>query len=1132
VDSGGNVVIAGAYAIQNRTRDLIERKGPSSSWILQSADPCIVPGVSTPVTQSTITDIAINWNDDVYVLVNCTYGEAGSKNFLRKYNSNLSLSPEYLGNASQLLDPPGIEDAKPRAMAIGTEDQVVVLFDEFIPNTGFKTWLARYDYSGALDANFGTSGFTSLDAFPVSTIALGLDIAPMDVIQLLVGTQTSGPPKYAIAQFSTAGQLETQFGDFDNSNEYIDDGFVIVFPPDTHVNVERVATDDEDRIVVLASFSDGYYDNHILFRLTKNGSHDQGFGSRTLNGDSYVLVEVTGGYVSERVDLEIDSQDRMLVMLSGSFGFELEDPSVNFVERYLDDGSIDEDFGTNGRINLSPSQESDALPVLFLTDLSLDTGGGFLVAGFIPIPGFFEYFGLGLQVHKFDESGELDSPFGNVDDGITEIETGMRFGLDFCGILPDCELLITNDVRIVSDYAEGYTIAYSGITQGIESGLPSTGLLRLTSDGEIDEEFACVAVEESGCVQDDFLEFFSSLDSSLSKVDNHHLLYGFIFTDIVPDFTGIVPDGSATNAGILISGTFAPGIIGSSTVVSLLLRIKMDGTFDRSFSQSARINGGNFVLNSPEVEPPDSVTEQCYNQAMFRNIDPSDSITALIVGDICGLESSDGASALLAFLKSGDVDEKFGPGGGVFISPVDSDSVFSNLITQLEQTKNGKLLVLRGAEPTSGFFGLVLKLASTGELGSAPDLRDSVVSISRYHLRKPVTFGLMRGSETSTASVAVTESATVGVAINSYSVKLSNKTGVFSGNADSSFSISPSLPAGLSFDTSTARISGVPTVPLATQTFTITGELITQTDYFAYTDIATVAYTLTVNAAATPPSPPAPPAPPSPPAPPAPPAPTPPAPVVVYVPPKPVPYLRTISAPQLKLKENKLVCSAGTYQTGNTLEGVIQPSSITPFTPISFLFNLLVGGITQTSLSITAASSSASWDVSKVPAGSVVSCSVTVSAGAITNTDKSSDNTSGLSNALSAQSKSIAIANSDYSAAVSANIKAYQKALVDNRIKWRSDTEKIRTDYYTERDRIKSLPSTKTTRAQASAALKAYTASLKKSAADYKASGPAALAAKDVADKAALTAREAAIAKANAAYGTAIEAIGYGVLIP
>jgi hypothetical protein len=115
---------------------------------------------------------------------------------------------------------------------------------------------------------------------------------------------------------------------------------------------------------------------------------------------------------------------------------------------------------------------------------------------------------------------------------------------------------------------------------------------------------------------------------------------------------------------------------------------------------------------------------------------------------------------------------------------------------------------------------------------------------------------------------------------------------------------------------------------------------------------------------------------------------------------------------------------------------------------------------------------------------------------------------------------------------VSANSKAYQKALVDNRIKWRSDTEKIRADYVTERDRIKLLPSSKATRAMTSAALESYTSAQRISAADYKASKPAALAARDAANKVALDAKSTTIAKANATYGTFIESIGYGVLIP
>jgi len=256
------------------------------------------------------------------------------------------------------------------------------------------------------------------------------------------------------------------------------------------------------------------------------------------------------------------------------------------------------------------------------------------------------------------------------------------------------------------------------------------------------------------------------------------------------------------------------------------------------------------------------------------------------------------------------------------------------------------------------------------------------------------------------------------------------------------------------------------------------------------------------------------------------------APVVVYVAPTPVPYLKTLTTPKLNLKDGKLICTPGTYNAGYTLDGVVQGSGTTLFTPSTFTYNLLINGIAQTALAVTNAVSTASWNLLTAPGGAMISCSVTVSANGVTNTDKSTDNTSAVSSALSAQALAIAEANTDYSISQSVNLKAYQKALADNRAKWRSDIEKIRTDYYAERDRIKSLPSTRVTRALASAALKAYTAAQKKSAADYRASQPAALAERDAANKAALDAKTAATAKANAAYGTFIESIGYGVLIP
>jgi hypothetical protein len=336
---------------------------------------------------------------------------------------------------------------------------------------------------------------------------------------------------------------------------------------------------------------------------------------------------------------------------------------------------------------------------------------------------------------------------------------------------------------------------------------------------------------------------------------------------------------------------------------------------------------------------------------------------------------------------------------------------------------------------------------------------------------------------------------TVGTSITSYAI-------TSTGGAIASYAIAPALSNGtLTFDTTTGLLSGTPNTAASAATYTITATNTTNT--------ATQTFSLTVSA---------------------------PTPVVVYVPPTPVPYLRTLTTPKINLKDGKLVCTPGTYNAGYTLDGVVQGSATALFTPSTFTYNLLINGITQISLSVTSPAATATWTLSTSTSGSLLSCSVTVSANGVTNTDKSTDNTSAVSAALSTQATSVATANTDYSASQSANSKAYQKALVDNRANWRTEIAAIRTNYFDTVARINTQPKSAATNkkmiADKSTALKVMIAAQKKSAADYRASQPAAAAARDAANKAALDAKTASIAKANAAYGTFIESIGYGVLIP
>jgi hypothetical protein len=252
----------------------------------------------------------------------------------------------------------------------------------------------------------------------------------------------------------------------------------------------------------------------------------------------------------------------------------------------------------------------------------------------------------------------------------------------------------------------------------------------------------------------------------------------------------------------------------------------------------------------------------------------------------------------------------------------------------------------------------------------------------------------------------------------------------------------------------------------------------------------------------------------------------------IIVAPVPVPYLKTLTPPKLNLKDGKLVCSPGTYNAGYTLDGVIQGSPAAIYSPASYTYNLLINGFVQTPLAITSPTSSIVWEMQQAPSGSVISCAVTAGFNSLTNTDRSNLNNPVIITAMTTQAQSIATAESIYSAAVSLNSKIYQTTIADNRVKWRKSVEKNRATYLAELERVKALGANKQTRAQNAHALKTYIASQKQIASNYAASKPAALAVKDAADKVAFERKNAAISEANSTYGSFIESIGYGVLIP
>ena len=257
-----------------------------------------------------------------------------------------------------------------------------------------------------------------------------------------------------------------------------------------------------------------------------------------------------------------------------------------------------------------------------------------------------------------------------------------------------------------------------------------------------------------------------------------------------------------------------------------------------------------------------------------------------------------------------------------------------------------------------------------------------------------------------------------------------------------------------------------------------------------------------------------------------------PAAVSNYIAPVPEPYFLSLTPPQIHAKDKQLTCTSGTYQAGYALRGEIPTNGKDTYKPSNYVYTLFINGQPQNSLAVSTSNTSATWDLSSINVTGTATCSVSAALNSLTSTDSSTGNIEGLQNANVLWQAQIAQAKAEEQRAFFTNSNSYQKALVDNRAKWRAEIESIRAAYTTYLGGAQDLNGEKSIQVKPLAALQNMIVAQKRSALDFHAGKPAALSAKDAANTAALDAKSTAIAKADSIYGTFIESIGYGVLIP
>ena len=385
------------------------------------------------------------------------------------------------------------------------------------------------------------------------------------------------------------------------------------------VRVDQIAVDSQDRIVVLGSFDSFRFnefnetytvDNHILFRLNANGSYDNTFGNSDkalfIEGDSdpkyYVEVTTTGNSYIERLKLDIDSQGRILVLLSGyipgSPGYH------NFLARYTSGGLIDATFGDEepgviGSLSANPED-----PEILFAVFTIDSQNRIVIVCITTPLGEFSLVPE-LVVLRFTPQGEFDNNFfrtGNSPSDTSTVFIDVNYP-QFTSPPPNQGVYSAQpspfrQAQIISMGDAGYIVSFSDsnlsvANQQSDENFLFTQLFKIDNSGNLDEDFVAP--------QNPFDSF----------PNDKFIIPYFFLTDLKPD----------RNLVFFLTGTsyqifdFIPDA-NSLPFFGVVARFNANGTIDTDFTRPTN----NSLLN-PQF------SQLCYNVASLR-LNHSDSTAA------------------------------------------------------------------------------------------------------------------------------------------------------------------------------------------------------------------------------------------------------------------------------------------------------------------------------------------------------------------------------------------------------------------------------------------------------------------------------------------------------------------------
>ena len=308
---------------------------------------------------------------DGKILVAGSSGFPGSDVVLARYRPNGALDTTFNGDGRVRSNFGGLEFASDIALQ---PDGKILVVGTILTTQGTRLLLARYLTNGSLESTFSGNGWLTLG--PASDYVSGNAVVIQSDSKILVGGQLGCDP--LLARYRSNGSLDPTFGS----------GGIVSTPINEDcASIAALALQPNGKIVAAGAIEEEY----AIFRYLPDGTPDA-----TFNGTGWVKAGGRGADASANA-MALQPDGKIVIVGTGIF----EDTTVSDLMRFLPNGTLDSDFGDNGRVHIDFGAA---------LDLALQPDGKIVVVGFAP--GDFDTIS-DLALARYLPNGSIDPTFGS-----------------------------------------------------------------------------------------------------------------------------------------------------------------------------------------------------------------------------------------------------------------------------------------------------------------------------------------------------------------------------------------------------------------------------------------------------------------------------------------------------------------------------------------------------------------------------------------------------------------------------------------------------------------------------------------------------------------------------------------------